>query len=354
MSEFVAIEIALRGASASLFILVAVQWLLHGKTLPARLGAAFSLAISGYVLVSSPATEVMLGPILLPAQLLAIFGAVFLWWFLLSLFDDGFRFKLWHWLPFALLTLTLPFRGLLGDGASAPWVNPVHQLNLFVLLGHAFYLALRDVSGDLVEPRRRFRVVFAILTALTGFVIGAVELLVPAEDVPNEILLLHAGTLLFLAAGFALWGLSPRAGLLPGPREKEAMLCPTTSQHDLAPEDRVEFDRLLELMNQGAWREEALTVGKLARKLGAPEHRLRRLINRGSGFRNFSAFLNAYRIEAAERELSDPAKARTQILQLALNLGYGSIGPFNRAFRQASGQTPTEFRRRALVNFEKE
>jgi AraC-like DNA-binding protein len=35
------------------------------------------------------------------------------------------------------------------------------------------------------------------------------------------------------------------------------------------------------------------------------------------------------------------------VLTLALEAGYGSIGPFNRAFRDAYGVTPTEFRRQA-------
>jgi AraC-like DNA-binding protein len=32
------------------------------------------------------------------------------------------------------------------------------------------------------------------------------------------------------------------------------------------------------------------------------------------------------------------------VLSIALGCGYGSIGPFNRAFRDRLGMTPTEFR----------
>lgn len=33
------------------------------------------------------------------------------------------------------------------------------------------------------------------------------------------------------------------------------------------------------------------------------------------------------------------------ILTIALDAGFGSLGPFNRAFRAETGLTPTEFRR---------
>ena len=46
--------------------------------------------------------------------------------------------------------------------------------------------------------------------------------------------------------------------------------------------------------------------------------------------------------------LADPTKARRQITQIAFELGYGSITPFNRAFKAEEGMTPTEFRRMAL------
>jgi AraC-like DNA-binding protein len=75
----------------------------------------------------------------------------------------------------------------------------------------------------------------------------------------------------------------------------------------------------------------------LAEKLSYPEHQLRRLINGYLGYRNFSAFLNSH-----------PDRARTPVLTIALDLGYGSLGPFNRAFKMETGMTPTDYRHRNL------
>jgi AraC-like DNA-binding protein len=38
------------------------------------------------------------------------------------------------------------------------------------------------------------------------------------------------------------------------------------------------------------------------------------------------------------------------VLTIALDAGFQSIGPFNRAFKAATGVTPTEFRRQALAD----
>ena len=40
----------------------------------------------------------------------------------------------------------------------------------------------------------------------------------------------------------------------------------------------------------------------------------------------------------------DPAQARSSISTIAYELGFGSLGPFNRAFKDATGVTPTAWR----------
>ena len=42
--------------------------------------------------------------------------------------------------------------------------------------------------------------------------------------------------------------------------------------------------------------------------------------------------------------LVDPSQKEVPILTIALDAGFGSLGPFNRAFREAEGMTPSEFR----------
>lgn len=108
--------------------------------------------------------------------------------------------------------------------------------------------------------------------------------------------------------------------------------------------------RLENLMTvERIYRQEGLSIGALAARLDLLEYRLRQVINEGLGYRNFNAFLNRYRLDDAKAGLSDPSQRDVQVLTIAMDAGFQSIGPFNRAFKADTGMTPTEFRRHALA-----
>jgi AraC-like DNA-binding protein len=141
-------------------------------------------------------------------------------------------------------------------------------------------------------------------------------------------------SMLFLQARPSVFGGPRRADTAPDPRAEAA--------------DRLLIGKLDAFLAAEGWRREGMSIGALAAELEVPEHRLRRLINNRLGHRNFADFLNASRIEAAKLRLADAQEARTTVAAIAFDLGYGSLGPFNRAFRSATGASPTEWRRRAL------
>jgi AraC-like DNA-binding protein len=108
-------------------------------------------------------------------------------------------------------------------------------------------------------------------------------------------------------------------------------------------------EALRELMEeQRVYRQQGLSIGDLGARLGTPEYRLRRLIHRRLGHRNFSSFINGYRLAEARSALADPTQARVPILTIALDAGFQSLAPFNRAFKAATGMTPSDYRRGCL------
>lgn len=107
-------------------------------------------------------------------------------------------------------------------------------------------------------------------------------------------------------------------------------------------------DKLIAAMTEGQYRAPSLTIATLASQLDTQEHRLRALINKQLGHRNFSSFLNGYRITEAKEKLSDRSLVDLPILTIAMDLGYGSLAPFNRAFRTETGLTPSDFRKEAI------
>jgi AraC-like DNA-binding protein len=124
-------------------------------------------------------------------------------------------------------------------------------------------------------------------------------------------------------------------------RRDDRALAPGVNEEDAAL-----LDTLDDLMkNHKIYREDGLSIAVLAAKLSIPEYRLRRLINQKLGHRNFSAFINGYRLSEAMAALGDPTQSSVPVLTIALDTGFGSIGSFNRAFKARTGMTPTEYRR---------
>jgi AraC-like DNA-binding protein len=58
---------------------------------------------------------------------------------------------------------------------------------------------------------------------------------------------------------------------------------------------------------------------------------------------------SGHRIEDAKAALADPEQREVPVLTFAMDAGFQSLGPFNRAFKAATDLTPTEFRRLATA-----
>jgi AraC-like DNA-binding protein len=349
MSTIEILDILARGATSGLAVVLALLFLRDARhSLAARLGILFAVGVACYALLSSNPIAAAMGPLNPVMNILAIPTGVFFWWFTTALFDTRFSWHWWRWLPLSAVVLCasgnflMPPDSLFAILSASSW-----QLINIGLMVHAAVLALRDWGDDLIERRRKFRIAFAILVAILGIAISALEMRYAQSGLPAWVFPVHGFTLLALSLGFTGWLIAAPTDLFSA---EQAPQRPGTDRVSaLAPEDRPLARRLEAAMAEGLYREPGLTVGLLAQHLGTREHRLRRIINQGLGYRNFSAFLNTHRLAEAKRLLADPDRAHDQVLTLALDLGYGSIAPFNRAFRAETGTTPTLFRRQALA-----
>lgn len=217
------------------------------------------------------------------------------------------------------------------------------------LMIHVMIIIANGSKDDLVEHRRKFRNVWVSAVAVSIIAITIMHTFQLMALLPQSAHLAQAVILLLVSCCVTAYCLAAQGEFFPEDRDIDRVRNPKV-EPSIAAADRHLAAELRTLMAKGAYTEPGLTVGGLAKRLGTPEHRLRQVINQQLGYRNFAAFLNEYRVSAAKAALSDPAKARRQVLQIALDLGYGSIAPFNRAFRAATGVTPTSFRRAALAN----
>lgn len=334
-------ELLLRGAVIGILVLLSLR-IAAGARTPARItGAAFALAGAAHAATQSPAIYAALGPTAVAAWTLSVMGAGLFWAFALELFGDRQRLEPLRLLPaLALLVVGAAARLAPDPIAWSLWL--AHNVLGAGLMVHVLLVVWSSWRGDLVEARRRLRGPLLALAAVYALAVAVVQ--------TAELYLGPATALSFLAA-VNLLALSLASGVVFLREDPQlfALAAPRPGSRRVPPRDEALAQRLGDALDvHEVWREEGLTIGALAQRLGAPEHHLRRLINESLGYRNFAVFLNERRIEAAKAALSDPAKARTPVSAIAYEVGFSSLAPFNRTFRELTGQTPTAWRQASL------
>lgn len=348
MDALVTFDLMLRGGAAGMCLLLAATLApLAARSTSARFGTLFALSASAFAIASAAGMVAVMPALTSILKVPAMSAGVFFWWFALALFCD---FNRWHWsrlIPVIVITACALLEPLGAPQAvlnGSFWMTELINAGLMV---HVILIIRNGSSDDLVEPRRRFRSLWVGAIAVSIIAITALHTIALLFTLPQSVELAQAVILLCVSAGVTACCLSAQETFFPADITDKIEDSPVESASVLVA-DRHLATQLRNAMADDAWREPGLTVGALADQLGTPEHRLRTVINQQLGYRNFAAFLNEYRVQAARDALADPAQSRRQILSIALDLGYGSIAPFNRAFRAAVGMTPTEFRRDAL------
>jgi len=346
------IEAAIRGGAVTVLLLAATLLLRDRRQVPTRLySALFALSVAAYVIASAPGFSALDLRWRLPIELASFGTPAAFWLTAAAYFDDDFKPSLYRhlaWLGLVLLGLwQMP-----GNQPAADFLH--HGLSLmFIVLAtwHAFI----GRDADLVEARRRFRLVLVMSTALYTAAVIVSQWLLPGSAASAPFSFINAIGLLALTSVYAAARLSVSAfgqfaaSDIP---DRSASLPREVRQNDPAPapgvneQDAALLTALDDLMkNNKIYRQDGLSIAVLSAKLSVPEYRLRRLINQKLGHRNFSTFVNGYRLSEAIAALGDPSQSTVPVLTIALDTGFGSIGQFNRAFKAHTGMTPTEYRR---------
>ena len=342
------LELMARGGTMALLALW--SWLLwrdHRDMLAARTAIAMNLGIASYVFVTSGWTEQQdLPGLIIP--LLARSTPGLFWLFAKTWFNDRTRLAPLDVMLVAASTVNAAVIHFTFEGKTPAFYasGVLFRISMLAFGMAGLWEAWRGRDGDLIEARRRLRLGIVGAVGLYVLVIGFAEMAVFQANAPVSIIgLIGASTAFITLALSAAMFASRQADLYGAP----AATSVTIAQR--AVDDGPLAARLLAMMEtEKAHRDERLTIAALARQLGEQEYRLRRLINGSLGHRNFAQFLNSYRLTEIKQALSDPAQREVPILTIALDAGFGSLGPFNRAFRDAEGMTPSEYRSLTLAD----
>ena len=337
------IEVAIRGGVIALLLVLAGLAAREGRrSIVDRYSTLFALGAVAYLIESAPALAHRSDPWICAVRAFSISTPAVFWVWVKAQMEDPFVPSWRDWLPW-LGMIALGIWAMSADRAL-PW--HAVQLAALVLVTLGMWRSLAGRGGDLVEGRRRLRLVLAVAAALY---IVAIEFIAFETFGPNGL-----GTTIALElslAAYVAFGIAHRVAY-PRGDAAAAVANPAPAQIVAAAPDAEEL-RLLEALRQAmevdkAYREESCSIALLASRVGIPEYRLRRLINQRLGHRNFSTYVNGYRLAETTAALADPTQARVPILTIALDAGFQSLGPFNRAFKAHTGVTPSEFRRERL------
>jgi AraC-like DNA-binding protein len=342
------INLALGAGTAMLLLLLAALLFRDFRAVAAgRLAIALALGSAAHAFTAGAGFV----PPVAPWQSVLIAAStgnvVVFWLFARALFDDAFRLRPWHAAPWAAVValslvnclVLVPEQTL--DRRIFPILISVISLGFVAL---ALGQTIASWSADLVEERRRLRVFVVAATAVYAAFNALLQLFLAGSGtpgvVPNANSVILAGVVIAIACSL----LQIKGETIFAVAERPAAAA--AASNATGASDRKLFDALMRLMSDDRiYRHEGITIGTLATKLSVPEYRLRQLINQQLGYRNFNVFLNNHRIEEAKAALADPSQAEVPVITIAMDAGFQSLGPFNRAFKATTGVTPSEYRR---------
>ncbi len=331
-----------RAASARVFAIMAVfigLYLLSGMS-GSNIDPQFRLDLSDWQLPIAAGTS-------------SVSGLFMLYCFLI--FQENERFPFPFAVAFALqvvIDLGLASLSIMGSALAADAVTRVLATGMdlmqlgFVAL--AIYWTLKGWRTDLVDDRRVLRwFIIGVQGALIFSVVFVENFLLNQgsdENAGAQALIVYA--IAFLAFGMLLIALRFDYVSLTTVIRKVTDRAEEPVNGNSADFD---IDGFNKAFKEGQlYREAGLTIAMLANKLNLPEYRLRAFIHKQLGFRNFNAMLHKYRIEDAANALADKRNSSLPVLTIALTVGYQSITPFNNAFRELMGVTPSEYRKKQL------
>ncbi|WP_306016189.1 AraC family transcriptional regulator [Oceanicaulis sp. MMSF_3324] len=265
-------------------------------------------------------------------------------WMLARLLFRGDEADLkWAWRLLSLLYLSYAVFTISDQtGTDSPFIElaGVAASNLYAFVGTVtlalgFVEAFSSSGHNFLKREQYFRYIYI---SVYGALVLATAILAPmiSNTLPIDVFVLCclAGMIVGIAAVWHRQRNSLSNAILPKP---SAPLHPQASSaarkvHELFQTSEIYTDP-------------EISVSRLAQLVGEPKHRVSQGIKSQLGFANFNQLVNSYRVKKVATVLESPDSRSIPILTIALDSGFSSLGPFNQAFKETYGVTPSEYRK---------
>lgn len=199
---------------------------------------------------------------------------------------------------------------------------------------------LRKSEIDLIRQQRRFQLLLLLLLFAVG-ISTVVYILYRRKDKMYKQIVRQQYEFLKKEKKAAQPAMPP-----PGPTSPQTEK-PSPDRDEHAVRDAELFARIEYLMQtEGVYRQNDLTIERLAERLDTNRTYISRAINQQAG-KAFSSYVNSYRIDEAVRRLSD-VDDDTPLKALAQMLGYNHLQTFYTSFQSAIGMPSSKYREKLL------
>ncbi|WP_312222178.1 helix-turn-helix domain-containing protein [Rhizobium rhizoryzae] len=236
-----------------------------------------------------------------------------------------------HVLPFLAVALAVAF---------FPFLTDLLLMTTFIAYGVLLYRFTYDHPDAVAEtplPRMlpalraaRLCAVLLLFFGLTDAGLAAFTFVYGNEAVPAVVTAMNIAVLVTVA----IYGLAPQIFGREPPAAEPEQTVPSA-------DDQALLIRIQEALDaKDLYRQEDLSLAKLARRVGAPARDVSAAINRATGL-NVSQFVNNRRIREVCRLLEETDQPLTTIM---LDAGFATKSNFNREFRRVTGMSPSEWR----------
>lgn len=317
------------------------------QTLTMKIAIALCVSLTGVFISGTPDALAFPAAVHSLMLFLAIPNLGLLWWLGQALLKDDFELSAYAWAGLVIFSLANAVGFLTFHGLTLPIIPAVSALGGLVSLAvpaHLGWLAVSGWRNDLVESRRRARIFLVIWMILGLSIILFVEDYSLSEEFVSLVrLALTAPIVWFVVLKSTSLQMDPLLFITTQPEVSQKDMGAGRKDYINATHERL----TIAIVERKVYLEPSLTIAALAKECGAAEYQLRKLINQELGHRNFSAFLNSYRIAHAKELLSVSGDTAISITNIAFDCGFTTISTFNRSFKSAVGQSPSEYRETA-------
>lgn len=297
---------------------------------PDRLAAYAAIAAISFI--AFMASRLIEGPASMVLSAFGVSACGWAWLLARALFDPAPHDAWWPRIVVAILTVAGAISVAAPDGVTRTVAGNFYALSGSAALLLTFVEPFQRHGCTLSRVETRFRYAFVAVFAL---LVGASVLGAWATPEPVEALCAAVS----LGTGLVAAAFRRRHPLKVSDPVRPRQVSRPATEDDFALAARL--SRLLQ--DEDIHTEPDLRMGDLAARLGQPEHRISRCISACLDFPNFNRLINHHRITQARRDLAAPDETRS-ILEIALDCGFATVGPFNRAFKAETGLTPRDYR----------